>query len=326
MLPFVIRRLLIAIPLIVASSFLVFVMVANAGVPAQVENAELNPRVSEAQRSALRARFNLDEPVLARYWDWVTDAVRGDFGTDASGQEVLPQIRRAMGITLRLVVFALVVAVVIAILVGSISALRQYSIFDHATTFTFFLFFSLPVFWLAVLLKEFGAIRLNDFFGSTWLYTVGDKSVPQPSGFWSQMGDYAGHMILPALTLIVISCAQYSRFTRASMLETLNADYVRTARAKGVPRRRVVTRHALRNALIPVTTVVAIDFGAVLGGAIITERVFQWRGMGTLFIEALTGFDIYMIQGWLVVTAVLVVVFNLVADIMYAFLDPRIRL
>jgi peptide/nickel transport system permease protein len=193
-------------------------------------------------------------------------------------------------------------------------------------TFSAFLFFSLPVFWLAVLLKEFGAIELNKLFGATVVYTVGHESVRLPESFWGRMADYAGHTILPALTLIVISYAQYSRFTRASMLDVMNADYIRTARAKGVPSRKVVVRHGLRNALIPVTTIIAIDFGALFAGAVITERVFQWRGMGTVLIEGIDQYDINMVQGWLMVTAVVVVVFNLLADIAYAYLDPRIRL
>jgi peptide/nickel transport system permease protein len=318
--------LLIAIPLLLASSFLVFVMVANAGEPAPVENARLNPRTGEAQLQALERQFNLDKPVIVRYWNWLTDAVTGDLGHDNARRDVFPQIRHAMSITLRLVVVAIAIAVILAIGVGVLSALRQYSVFDHASTFAAFLFFSLPVFWLAVLLKNYLAIELNDWFGSTIVYTVGEESIDLPSGFFARLGDYAGHTFLPALTLILISYAQYSRYTRASMLDTLTSDYVRTARAKGAPRSRVLVRHALRNALIPVTTVVAIDFGAVLGGAIITERVFQWRGMGTMLIESVQEYDVYLLMGWLMVTAVIVVLFNLMADIAYAFLDPRIRL
>ena len=326
MLPFIIRRLLIAIPLLFVSSFLVFVMVANAGVPAPVEAAELNPRVSEVQRQATRARFNLDEPILTRYWDWVTDAVKLDLGNDNANKPVWPQIRHGMAVTMRLVIVSIVCAVAIALLIGVVSALRQYSFFDHASTFSAFLFFSLPVFWFAVLLKLYGGLKLNAWFGTTFFYTIGHESPTLPDSFFGRLGDYAGHTILPATTLILVSYAQYSRFTRSSMLDVMSADYVRTARAKGVSRSRVVIRHGLRNALIPVTTVIALDFGALFGGTIITERVFQWRGMGTIFIDGLLQFDIYKVSGWLLVTAVIVIVFNILADIVYAFLDPRIRL
>lgn len=324
MLPFIVRRLVISIPILLLSSFLVFVMVANAGDP--LENMRINPRIRPEQVHAEEVRLHLDKPVLERYWIWLKGAVHGDFGTDNKGTPVAPQLSRSLSVTLRLVVVALMIAVVIALFVGVVSALRQYSIFDYSTTFMAFLFFSLPVFWLAALLKEFAAIRLNDFLGHTWVYTVGQQSANLEGSFWARMGDYAGHILLPALTLILISFAQYSRFTRASMLDTLNSDYVRTAQAKGIKRRRVVVHHALRNALIPVTTVVAIDFGAVIGGAVITERVFNWKGMGTLLIDSITQFDVNVVQAWLLITALLVVVFNLLADILYAYLDPRIRL
>lgn len=326
MLPFIARRLLVAIPLVIASSFLVFVMVANAGDPAPVEEARLNPRVSEVQRRAVELRFDLDDPVVVRYWHWVTDAVTLDLGNDNDNRPVWPQIRHGMAITLRLVGAAIVIAVLIALVVGVISALAQYSFFDYASTFMAFLFFSLPVFWLGVLLKLYGGIRLNQWFGTRFFYTIGHESPSLPDGLFARLADYAGHTILPATTLILISFAQYSRYTRSSMLDVMHSDYVRTAKAKGVPRSRVVVRHGLRNALIPVTTVVALDFGALLGGAIITERVFQWRGMGTIFIEGLNQFDVYKVSGWLLVTAVLVILFNIAADVIYAFLDPRIRL
>ncbi|MGH9186931.1 MAG: ABC transporter permease [Acidimicrobiales bacterium] len=326
MLPFIIRRLLIAIPLLLVSSFLVFVMVASAGRPQPYENALLNPRTSPERLRQIELQFDLDKPVVARYWNWVTGAVQLDFGEDNAGREVWPQIRHGLAITMRLISFSALIAVAVAIAVGVISALRQYSLFDYAATFSAFLFFSLPVFWLAVLLKLYGGIKLNQWFGTTFFYTIGHESPNLPDGFFARLADYAGHTILPAITLILISYAVYSRYTRSSMLDVMNADYVRTARAKGVPRSKVVVRHGLRNALIPVTTVVALDFGALFSGAIITETVFQWRGMGTIFIEGLRQFDVYKVSGWLLVTAVVVIVFNIIADIAYAILDPRIRL
>jgi peptide/nickel transport system permease protein len=332
MLPFIIRRLLIGIPLLIASSFLVFGLVANAGTPQPIEDLMLrNPPASEAQIQAMERQLGLDQSWFQRYGDWVHDlVVEHTFGTDYNGNPVGPQLWRALGVTARLVLAALVVSVIVGLAVGVVGALRQYSAFDYATTFTAFIFFSLPVFWLAVLLKQFVAIPANDFLESIGMgrfFGTVQHSTPGLEGnFFDHLYDNMGHLILPAITLIVISYAQYSRYTRASMLDTMKADYVRTATAKGVPRRKVVVHHALRNALIPVTTIIALDFGAVMGGAIITETVFQWQGMGTLLIKNIQQLDIPTIQAWLLVTAALVIIFNIIADVVYAYLDPRIRL
>ena len=324
MLAFIARRLLISIPLLLLSSFLVFMLVASSGDPLQ--ELRMNPRVSAATVEQRERALNLDKPVLARYGIWLGDVVQGDLGTDNFGVPVRPQLSRALTVTMRLVIVSLLIAIVIAMLVGVASALRQYSVFDYSSTFAAFLFFSLPVFWLAALLKEYAAIRVNRFFGRQLVYTIGQESPNFSGGTLARLGDLAGHMVLPALTLILVSFAQYSRYTRSSMLDVLSSDYVRTARAKGLANRRVIFRHALRNALIPLTTVVALDFGAVIGGAVVTERVFGWRGMGTLLINGVQQFDVNVVQAWLLVTAVVVVVFNLLADLAYAYLDPRIRL
>jgi peptide/nickel transport system permease protein len=234
-----------------------------------------------------------------------------------------------MAVTARLVLAAMVLSIVLGLLVGVVGALRQYSFFDYSTTFVSFVFFSLPVFWLAVLLKQFVAIPVNDLLESIGLGrffgTVQHSTPGLEGGFFASVYDNVGHLVLPAITLMVITYALYSRFTRASMLDTMKADYVRTAVAKGVPRRRVVLHHALRNALIPVTTIIALNFGAVMGGAVITETVFQWKGMGTMLIDNIRQLDVPTVQAWLLVTAALVIVFNIVADVVYAYLDPRIR-
>jgi peptide/nickel transport system permease protein len=324
MLPFIVRRLLVSIPLLLVSSFLVFVLVANSGDPLQ--DLRVNPRVSPATVKAKERELHLDKPVIERYGIWVKGLVKGDFGTDNHGVPVRPQLWRAVQVTLRLVVFALIVAVIVAVLVGVVSAIRQYTAFDYTSTFAAFLFFSLPVFWLAALLKEYGAVKVNQLFGRQLVYTIGQESPNFTGGFFARLGDMAGHTFLPALTLILISFAQYSRYTRSSMLDVLSSDYVRTARAKGLAGRRVIFNHALRNAMIPLVTIVALDFGAVIGGAVVTERVFGWRGMGTMLITGVTQFDVNLVQAWLMITAVVVVLFNLIADIGYAYLDPRIRL
>jgi peptide/nickel transport system permease protein len=223
------------------------------------------------------------------------------------------------------VVLASVLAVVLAIGAGVLSAVKQYTPTDYTFTFLGFLFLSMPVFWLAALMKEYGAIRLNQLFGEQVVYTVGAETPNFSGTFTERIANYAGHLILPTLALALISFAAWSRYQRATMLDVLGSDFIRLARAKGLSRRRVMIRHALRNALIPLVTVVAIDIGAIFGGAVITERVFSWQGMGALLVDAVNASDVNVLLAWLMVTSVIVVVFNLIADVLYAVLDPRIR-
>jgi peptide/nickel transport system permease protein len=320
---FILRRLAISIPVVVLSSFIVFVLVATAGADPTAD-LRLRPGISEQVIKLRRHELHLDEPVLARYGTWVKGIVHGDFGRSTTNERVFPLLRRRLGITLRLVVFATVVAILLAVVIGALAALRQYSRFDYTATFLAFVFFSMPVFWLAALLKDVG-IRVNNAVGHRLFFTIGEQTPNFTGRFVSVWLDRLGHVLLPSLTLILIQMAAWSRFQRGSMLEVLNADYVRTARAKGLAPSRVLFRHALRNALIPVVTVVAIDFATILGGAVITETVFGWTGMGRLLLDALGVGDVNVVQAWLLVTAILVVVFNLIADILYGYLDPRIR-
>ncbi len=382
---FIVRRLLIAIPILILSSVLVFILVVNAGDP--LENLRTRPN-SEQQIQQKISTYHLDEPLVTRYVTWAKGFIHGDFGKDANGQPVRPQLMRALWVTMRLVIAAALIAVVLGLTVGVLSAIRQYTMFDYGSTFLAFLFFAMPVFWFAVLLKEFGAIKLNNWLQhpgisllgglllilvcagfaaivfnigekrsrhrglvaaaigaavglvlalvlsiwfsnhafTRWVSTIGPESPNFNGSIFARFGDLAGHMILPTITLAIISFATYSRFQRASMLDTMSSDYVRTAKAKGLSNKRVVFRHAFRTALIPVVTLMAIDFGLLLGGAIITETVFQWRGMGTLFYNAvLKDIDPNSAMAYLMVTATLVIIFNILADIAYAYLDPRIR-
>ncbi|MGH4024031.1 MAG: ABC transporter permease, partial [Pseudonocardiaceae bacterium] len=175
-----------------------------------------------------------------------------------------------------------------------------------------------------ILLKEAG-ISFNSAVGSQVLFTIGDSSVYVAGGGWATFTDILGHMILPTISLALLSFAAWSRFQRASMLEVLNSDYVRLARAKGLRRGTVMTRHALRTALIPLTTVTALDLGAIISGAVVTENVFQWRGAGSFLLESIQRDDVYAVSGWLLISATFVILFNLAADLLYAVLDPRIR-
>ena len=324
MLSFIIRRLAIAVPVVLASSVLVFLLVANSGDPlADLKGRQppVPPQVIEAREKML----GLDQPLPQRYWNWLTNFIRGDMGVTIRGQEVQPLLWQRMQITLRMVVLASIVAIVLAIGAGVLSAVKQYTVTDYTFTFAGFLFLSMPVFWLAALLKEYGAIRLNKLFGQQVIFTVGPNSPNLTGSLGHRLADYAGHLILPTIALALISFASWSRYQRATMLDVLGADYIRLARAKGLSRSRVMVRHALRNALIPLVTVVAIDTGAILSGAIVTERVFAWQGMGSLLVQGVETSDPNLLLAWLMVTAVLVVLFNLIADVLYAVLDPRIR-
>lgn len=323
MLGFILRRILISIPVLVVASFVVFVLVASAGDPL----AELRslPGISEETIRVRERELGLDEPLLERYADWVSGVVRGDLGESTSLNEPVDELLwRRLGVTFRLVFAATVVAVVIAVAVGVWSARRTYSVFDHSATMLSFLFFSMPVFWLAAVLKDLG-IRFNDLVGRRIFFTVGEETPGLDTGFLGTWADRIGHLLLPSLTLILISVAAWSRYQRATMIEALQADYVRTAHAKGLTEGQVLRRHALRNALLPVVTVVALDFSTILGGAVLTETVFGWKGMGVLLVESLQEQDTDVVLGWLLVTAVLVIIGNLVADILYGVLDPRIR-
>jgi len=326
--PFIIRRIFVAIPLLFLASILVFTLVINAGDPL----AGLRERPNtQGQIATLTKQWHLDKPWYTRYRMWITGVAQGDFGKDTKGREVRPKVFDALKTTMRMVLAALLLAIVFGVSIGVFSALRQYSKFDYLFTFLAFLFFAMPVFWFAVLLKEYAAVKLNNQLEgwgfSRWISTIGPRTPNFEGSFMATLGDQFGHLILPTITLAVISFATYSRYQRSSMLETLKSDYVRTARAKGISEKRVVFRHAFRTALIPIATLVALDFGVLLSGAIITENIFAWRGMGTMLREAvLTDIDPNTAMAVLMVTAVTVVVFNLIADIVYAYLDPRIRL
>jgi peptide/nickel transport system permease protein len=324
MLSFIFRRLLIAIPLVLLSSVLVFLLVANSGDPLadlKGRNPPVPPHVIEQREKQL----GLDKPLPQRYVTWLGNFVQGDMGKSIRGVEVRPLLWQRLKVTLRMVILASILAIVLAIGAGVLSAVKQYTPTDYTFTFLGFLFLSMPVFWLAALLKEYGAIRLNNLFGEQVVYTVGAETPNLTGSLGARLADWAGHLVLPTIALALISFAAWSRYQRATMLDVLGSDYIRLARAKGLSRSRVMTRHALRNALIPLVTVVAIDIGAVFGGAVITEKVFAWQGMGALLVQGVETSDVNILLAWLMVTSVLVVLFNLIADVLYAVLDPRIR-
>lgn len=322
MLQYVIRRLLYSVVVLVAASFLVFFFVTSTGDP--LAGLRITPNVSKLTVKNIEDRKHLRANVFARYGYWAKDAVTNKFGTTLlSNQPILPDLWRVMKNTLQLVFVAELLALLLAIVIGVYSALRQYSAFDYSMTTFSFIGLAMPVFWLALMLQVL-VVQIQGWTGHK-LFPIASLNDVDPGGgidFWI---DRAHHLALPVLVLMVASIAQYSRFMRASMLEVVNSDYVRTARAKGLSEGRVTMKHAFRNALIPLATIVAINFGAVLGGVIVTETVFSLDGMGLYFINALLVNDPYPVMAWLMVTATVIIVFNLVADIAYGVLDPRVR-
>ncbi len=328
MLLYTVRRLIASALVLLASSALVFALVASTVDPlAQFRTRQpLPPPEFFAQK---RAELGLDEPVLLRYWEWLTGVVQGDFGNNVAGNPVGPTLFTRLGVTARMVIAAMVLSILLAIIVGVYTAVRKNKAADYVATIISYMLIALPVFWFAVLLKEFVAIRFNELVGETILYTQGEESAGLSlyAEGWELWKDRLGHLVLPTIALTGITYAAWSRFQRASMLDVMSSEYMRFARAKGVPYRRVLIKHGLRNALIPLTTVVALGVGAIFGGAIITETVFNWNGMGRYFTQdGLGQQDLNVVLGWLIVSAFFIVLFNLIADLLYAVLDPRIRL
>ena len=500
---FIIRRLIASIFVLFAATFLMYILTSFAGDP--LDELRQSSAPNKAQLMEARSKLlNLDVPPPLRYFLWLGALFRGDFGVSVQNQPVNVLLSNAITSTLTLVTTATVVAIILGLTVGIISALRQYSGFDYSVTLVSFLFFSLPIFWVAVLLKQYGAIRMNDWLaeptiaiptiilisliaGFLWMSLLGGKakrrlivfgsatvataavliylsatqwfadpsigivvysasvlgiafgvtaistglrnrralyaslvvaligiglyfpmvnyilngmtmwfflllavlsivvsgligffmggadrapvvrtaaivgflsaglialdkymsywevyanssrvrgrpiatvgaSTPGLGGnFWVQGIDLYTHLLLPTIAIILVSFASYTRYSRASLLEVMNQDYIRTARAKGLTQRTVVVRHAFRNALIPIATIVAFDIGGLIGGAVITERVFGWSGMGQLFQNGLDHVDPNPVMAFFLVTGGLAILFNLIADLVYAGLDPRIR-
>lgn len=324
MLAFAVRRIAVSIPILLLSSFIVFMLASLSGNPLNellFRNPPPPPQVIALEAERLR----LDVPLLERYWMWLTGLFVGDFGPSVqSNLDIGAELAGRFVVTMRLIIVAMLVALVLAVVIGVISAVKQYSKLDYGATFIGFLFLAMPSFWFAILLKQWG-IDFNNAVDAQVIYTIGAGSVNPPDGFWPNVADIAGHMVLPTISLALISYAAWSRYQRASMLEVMNSDYIRLARAKGLSRNRVMVKHGLRNALIPLTTVTALDLAAIISGAVVTETVFQWRGMGDFVLNGIRTNDVYVVMAWLLVTAAVVILFNLLADLLYAVLDPRIR-
>ncbi len=319
MLTYITRRVLYSIPVLILSTFLIFSFVSLAGDPR--DNMRANPSFSQVTFKNLEHTYHLDRPIPVRYAYWVQDVFTHKLGVSLrTSQPIWPDMTRTLGHSAQVIGIAELLAMLGGIAVGIFSAIRQYSLFDYFFTSVSFLGYAMPTFWLALLLQ----IVFVDIY-LKWhvriFYTSGLNSPGQ--GTWSI--DRLQHIALPIATLAIISFALYSRYMRASMLDVINTDYVRTARAKGLSEWHVVMRHVVRNAMIPILTVAALNFGGVIGGALITESVFTLDGTGYYFVQKLEQLDLYAVMAYLLITAVSIIVFNLIADVLYGYLDPRIR-
>jgi peptide/nickel transport system permease protein len=323
MLAYALRRLGFSVVVLFLSTIVVFILVAESGNP--LATLLSNPHVPHATIVAREKLLHLDLPLWERYWYWFSHVVRGDFGQTIAYQPVGSQLWNHFGVTLRMVIAAVVIAIFAGIGVGVFAALRSGRVGDRASMTLNFLFLSVPTFVIGLLLKEFVAIPLNQHVNRTIFYTSGEESPTLTGGFVSRLPDYLAHTALPVITLVLITYSAWAIYQRSATLEAIDSDFVRLARAKGISPRRVLVRHVIRNALIPVTTVIALDFAGILGGAIITEQVFNWQGMGTWFLQGVSTLDINIVLAYLLITAIFVFGFNLLADILYAVLDPRIR-
>jgi peptide/nickel transport system permease protein len=320
---FVVRRILYSIPVLFATSFLIFTFVSITGDP--LGRIRANPNITAEQLHAIEHSKNLDRPVVVRYGYWLHDAVTKKFGTTLFGnRKIWPDLKRSLSHSLEYLLAAIILSLLIGVSIGVYSALRQYSLFDYAATTMSFVGFALPGFWLALMLQVV-VVQIFLKWHVRVFYTSGLSSSTNAGHGLHFLLDRVQHLALPVLVVATLSIASYSRFMRASMLEVLNSDYVRTARAKGLVERRVVLRHVFRNALIPLITVVAIDFGGLFAGIITIETIFTLDGMGFYFVNALSASDPYPVMAWLMVVATMVVVFNLIADVLYGVVDPRIR-
>lgn len=320
MVAYLLRRVLISIPVVLLASFILFVFVRDTFDPtARLRNVN-DPAVIARETE----RLGLDKPIVVQYGKWLGDFVQGDWGQSARTREdVTSMTTAALWNTVQLIAWGILVSGVLAMSIGVYSAVKQYSVGDYALTGVSYLAIAMPPFWFGLIAINIVAFKFQSWFG---LSAPPVSFVGLHSANKSGIGlDYFKHLVLPVMTLSVQIVGSWSRYQRSAMLDVLNADYIRTARAKGVPRGRVIFKHGVRNALIPLVTVMGVDIGLLFGGLIVTETIFSVPGMGRMFIQALLQGDIQVLEAWMIVVAVFVVGFNLLADLLYGLLDPRIR-
>ncbi len=314
---YIIRRVLIAIPTLLIISFIIFAILALApGDP--LAQFALNPAIPESTRQLIRQQLGLDQPWPIRYVKWLIGVSQGNFGFSFSTKApVMDLIWQRVPQTIYIVGSAYVIAVLIGVPIGVLAATRQYSFFDQSTTFLSFVGFSLPSFLTGLLMILIFAVMLG------WFPIVYQSTIHVNN--WDTFQQQARQMVLPITVLVIQQTGALTRFMRSSMLDNIPMEYVRTARAKGLAERTVVTRHIVRNSLIPVVTLIALGIPTIFAGAIVTENLFRVNGLGSLLITSIQNSDTPVVMALTFIFAVLTVAFNLVADVLYGVLDPRVR-
>ena len=325
MLWYALRRLVLALPLLIGITFVSFFVIHLApGEPVEMQTSgDMSAESSAQARQMLRELYDLDKPVYVQYWKWLNRLGRADFGRSFApdGRPVLQKIGERLPVTLFLNVIEMLLIVALAVPIGVFSATRQYSTFDKVTTIFVFVGFATPDFWLALLLMILFGVQLG------WLPISGLRSLNwEYLTFWRQQWDFLGHLILPISVAIFGGLAGFSRYMRQSMLEVVRQDYIQSARAKGLSERVVIGKHALRNAMLPIVTILGLSLPGLIGGSVIVETIFAIPGMGQLMVQSVFQRDYPVIMGNLVIVSVLTLFANLVADITYGLVDPRIRL
>lgn len=318
---YIIRRLLQAIPLLLVISLTVFVLMnlIPGGPLAAYEN---NPDITPEDLERLKRELGLDAPIHVRYWTWLTSVLRGDWGiSEVTRRPALVEITEKLPNTLYLSFIAFIGALLISIPIGVLSAIRQYSLLDHVATTIAFIGQSMPVFWFGLILIIIFNVTLKNPSGGPLLPGGGMFTIGAPFS----VEDRLRHLILPATVLIFFNLGSHIRYMRAGMLDVLHQDYIRTAYAKGLTERAVLAKHAFKNSILPLVTIIGLEIPGLFTGALITETIFSWPGMGRLFFNSIERGDYAVMMGILMMSSSLIVLFGLITDIVYAFLDPRIR-
>lgn len=318
MVAYALRRLVGAIPVLLVSTFIMFSIVASIRDP--LAELRINcPNCDDSAYDRLTELYDLDQPIPLRFVSWLGGVVTGDLGTSTSlGEKPVSDVfwSRAWN-TLQMAIPAAILVVVISGLLSMFSALRQYSAGDYVVTSFTYLGLAMPTFFFGLLLQVFWGVWWQDWTGTKPFWTSGIHN--------ESIGQWLSSVTLPVITLIIISVASDTRFGRTAVLEARNADFIRTARAKGVPERTIVFKHLLRAALIPMVTVWAITFGTLLGGAVVTESIFAWPGIGRLLISGVFEGDVHLVMAAVLFIGTMAILFNLLADLAYGWLDPRVR-
>ena len=330
---YIARRLLQAIPVLFVISIIVFglIQVAPNNPLSAFQN---NPNITPEDLLRLEEEYGLNDPVHIKYFKWLSQMLQGNWGDSfVTHRPVLTEIGERLPNTLYLSAVAFLLALIIAIPIGMISAIRQYSVFDHVVTTIAFMGQSVPIFWFGLLLIILFSVNLQNPLAGSEMFPHPPPLPLFPGGGMTTLGEYPPdpivdriwHLVLPVTMLAIFQLAQHVRYMRAGMLDVLKMDFIRTAYSKGLKERVVIYRHAFKNAAIPLFTIIALEIPSLFNGALFTETIFSWPGMGRLFFNSAERGDYTVLMGILMFSATLIIFFNLVADIAYGFLDPRIR-